>query len=262
MAFVYADRVRETTQTTGTGTMSLQGAPAQFQPFSVVGNGNTCDYCVLSGNGTDWETGNGTYTLSGATLSRDSVYASSVGGSLISLTGISTVFLTPSAKKIPRVRTLTASSSATLDFTGLDTTGNRYRVVGKDLLPATNAVIAELIIGTGSIPTYQSSSYEWSLAMINSNATASTGNTEAGSYWQVGSTNISSTGTGVSFDFMFTGSSLWGVVKNKNNDGHWYASYFQGEWTGGSSGTALRFQFSSGNVTSGKIAIEETSWIT
>lgn len=261
MAFIYADRVRETTQTTGTGTMSLQGAPAQFQSFSVIGNGNTCDYCVLSGNGSDWETGSGTYTLSGATLSRDIIYASSVGGGAITLAGISTVFLTPSAKKIPRVRTLTAVSSATLDFTGLNTGTNRYRVIGKDLLPATNTVIAELIIGTGSTPTYQGSSYEWCLSQINSNNAAATANTEAGSYWQVGSTNVSNTGTGVSFDFMFTGSSLWGVTKNKNTDGHWYATFFQGEWTGGASGTAIRFQFSSGNITSGSMAIEESTWI-
>jgi hypothetical protein len=103
MAQIYADRVKETTATTGTGTITLAGAPSQFQTFSAgVGDGNTCDYCVLSGNGTDWETGNGTYTLSGTTLSRTTIYASSNSGSAISLTGTSTVFLTQPAKENER----------------------------------------------------------------------------------------------------------------------------------------------------------------
>jgi hypothetical protein len=91
---VIADRVKETTATTGTGTLTLAGAATQFQSFGAVGNGNQCNYCILGGNGTDWETGIGTYTLSGTTLSRDVVLASSNSGSKISLTGTSTVFLT------------------------------------------------------------------------------------------------------------------------------------------------------------------------
>lgn len=260
MGLVYADRVRESTTTTGTGTVTLLGAPPQFQTFSVIGDGNTCDYCILSGNGSDWETGSGTYTLSGNTLSRTTIYASSASGSAISLTGTSTVFLTPPSKRIARIKTLTASSSATLDFTGLDSSLSRYRVIGKDLLPATNTVIAELIIGTGSTPTYQATSYEWSLASIGSSAVSSNASSEVGTYWQIGTTNVSNSGTGVSFELSFVGSSIMGIVKNKNTDGHWYSSYTQGEWTGGASGTALRFQFSSGNIASGKIAVEELWW--
>lgn len=100
---VYADRVKETTTTTGTGTLNLGGAATGgFQTFvSGVGSGNICDYCLLSGNGTDWETGSGTVTSgSPATLSRDTVYASSNSGSKISLTGTSTVFVTNPARRV------------------------------------------------------------------------------------------------------------------------------------------------------------------
>jgi hypothetical protein len=80
MAFVVADRVKETTTTTGQGTVTLGGASAGFQSFAAVGNGNTTYYCIAAQTGTEWEVGIGTYTASGTTLSRDSVFSSSAGG--------------------------------------------------------------------------------------------------------------------------------------------------------------------------------------
>lgn len=102
MVTVFSDRVKETTATTGTGTVSLAGAATQFQSFVAgIGNGNRCDYCLLSGNGSDWEVGSGTVTSgSPSTLSRDVIFASSNSGSAISLVGTSTVFCTNSAKQI------------------------------------------------------------------------------------------------------------------------------------------------------------------
>lgn len=79
MPLVLADRVKETTTTTGTGTITLLGAATGFQAFSVIGNGNTT-YYTIAGQGTnEWEVGVGTYTASGTTLSRDTVLSSSAG---------------------------------------------------------------------------------------------------------------------------------------------------------------------------------------
>lgn len=79
MALVLKDRVQETTATTGTGTVTLAGAVLGYVAFSTVGNGNTTYYCIVDNVTGDWETGIGTYTLSGTTLSRDTVYANSAG---------------------------------------------------------------------------------------------------------------------------------------------------------------------------------------
>jgi len=75
MAFVIKDRVKETTTTTGTGTLTLAGALNGFDAFSEIGNGNNTYYACT--DGTNFEVGIGTYTLSGTTLSRDTVLESS-----------------------------------------------------------------------------------------------------------------------------------------------------------------------------------------
>ena len=81
MAFVLADRVKETTTVTGTGPATLLGAATGFQSFSAIGNANTT-YYTIQGT-TEWEVGIGTYTSSGTSLSRDTVLASSNSGSLV-----------------------------------------------------------------------------------------------------------------------------------------------------------------------------------
>jgi hypothetical protein len=83
MALVLADRVRETTTVTGTGTATLLGAVSGYQSFAAVGNANTTYYVIANQSASEYEVGIGTYTSSGTTLSRDTVLASSNGGSLV-----------------------------------------------------------------------------------------------------------------------------------------------------------------------------------
>lgn len=96
MAFVLADRVKETTTTTGTGTLSLGGASAGYQSFAVgIGDGNATYYCISHTTATEWEVGVGTYTASGSTLSRDKVIASSNSNVAVPFSsGIKNVFVT------------------------------------------------------------------------------------------------------------------------------------------------------------------------
>jgi hypothetical protein len=100
MALVVKDRVRETTTTTGTGTITLGGAATGFQSFSVIGDANTTFYTIQLSNTNEWEVGIGTYTLSGTTLSRDTILESSNGGSAVNFSGgIKDVFVTYPAEK-------------------------------------------------------------------------------------------------------------------------------------------------------------------
>src|SRR5208282_147009 len=96
MAFIgpyFYDRVRETTTTTGTGQLTLLGASGANQAFSVVGNGNTCTFCIQGQTGTSWEVSAGTWST-GNLLSRDVCLASSNSGSFVNLSaGTYDVFL-------------------------------------------------------------------------------------------------------------------------------------------------------------------------
>jgi hypothetical protein len=102
MALVLKDRVKETSTTAGTGTLTLAGASAGFQSFSAIGNGNTTYYAIVDSTAGTWEVGIGTYTSSGTTLSRDTVLSSSNSGSLVTFSSNSKdVFVTyPSEKSV------------------------------------------------------------------------------------------------------------------------------------------------------------------
>jgi hypothetical protein len=98
MAFVVKDRVKETTTTTGTGTITLAGAVSGFQAFSAIGDGNTTYYTIAGGS--EWEVGVGTYTSSGTTLSRDVILESSNAGSAVNFSaGVKDVFVTYPAER-------------------------------------------------------------------------------------------------------------------------------------------------------------------
>jgi hypothetical protein len=123
MALVLADRVKETTTSTGTTAITLAGAVTGYQTFLLaIGNANTTYYTIADQTGANWEVGIGTYTTIGNTLSRDTVLASSNAGALVVfLTGTKDVFVTyPAERALYTGGPLGTPSSGTLtNATGL-----------------------------------------------------------------------------------------------------------------------------------------------
>ena len=102
MAFAVADRVRETTTTTGTGTLNLGGAVSGFRTFvSGIGDGNVTYYAIVHRTAAEFEIGIGTVTdASTDTLSRTTVLSSSNSNSAVTFSaGTKDVFCTQPASK-------------------------------------------------------------------------------------------------------------------------------------------------------------------
>ena len=102
MAFVLNDRVKETTTTTGTGTVNLAGAETGFESFVAgIGNSNTTYYAIVHQSLDEFEVGLGTITdASPDTLARTTVISSSNSDSAVNFSaGTKDVFCTLPASK-------------------------------------------------------------------------------------------------------------------------------------------------------------------
>ena len=83
MALVVADRVKESTTTSGTSDFVVGGAKTGFVTFaSALSNSDTTYYCCVEGN--DYEVGLGTWTTSTSTLARTTVLDSTNSGNKVS----------------------------------------------------------------------------------------------------------------------------------------------------------------------------------
>lgn len=120
MALVLADRVKETTTTAGTGTVTLDGASTGFQSFAVIGNANTTFYTIAGQGSNQWEVGIGTYTSSGTTLARTTVLSNSAGtqpSALDFAAGTKDVFVTYPAGKSVNLNASDVAVIPTLNLT-------------------------------------------------------------------------------------------------------------------------------------------------
>jgi len=138
MALVVADRVKETTSTTGTGAYSLAGAEDSFQAFGdVLSNSDTTYYAIT--DGTYWEVGVGTYTSSTDTLARTTILESSNSDAAVNWTaGEKQIFATMPAEKV-----VYKDANGSLPNTDVDGT-----------LTASNLVISDKITHEGDTNSY------------------------------------------------------------------------------------------------------------
>jgi hypothetical protein len=130
MALIIKDRVKETTTSSGTGSITLDGAETKYVSFgSVLSNSDTVYYAIEhSGSGTDeWEVGLGTYTSSTNSISRDTILASSSSGSAVNFSvGSKSIFAT-----YPADKAIYENAAGHVDISGNITVGGT--VDGRDL---------------------------------------------------------------------------------------------------------------------------------
>jgi hypothetical protein len=108
------NRAKMTTTTVGTGTITLGSAASGFQTFAAAGVVNADVVRYVIEEGTAWEIGNGTYTATGTTLARSLLSSST--GSLLSLGGNATVYVTATAEDFNELALLASPA-----FTGTPT---------------------------------------------------------------------------------------------------------------------------------------------
>lgn len=122
MALVLKDRVKETSVSTGTGAIALDGATGAYQTFSTIGNGNTTYYAIAGQTTAEWEVGIGTYNSGTDSISRDTILASSNSGSIVTFSaGTKDIFITyPSEKGVWVDASGTSNYAATIGSTAVN----------------------------------------------------------------------------------------------------------------------------------------------
>jgi len=149
MAHVVADRVRETTTTTGTGTYTLAGAVTGFETFGSIGNTNTTYYCCT--DGTNFEVGVGTYASSGTTLARTTILQSSNSDSAVNWSaGTRQIFCTlPAEKSVIEDASNNVAIAGVLTSTGLTIGSAAITEAELEILDGASVTTTELNIIDG-----------------------------------------------------------------------------------------------------------------
>ena len=98
MALVLLDRVQQTGTANTTVSFTVTGSVAGYQSWSAVGNGNTTYYGASDSSG-NWEVGLATYSTTGPTVTRTTIFASSNAGAAVTFSGTVNVWVDYPATK-------------------------------------------------------------------------------------------------------------------------------------------------------------------
>ena len=196
MAYIVADRVKETTTVTGTGPATLAGAASGYRSFaSQLSIGDTCAYVIVNSNASEWETGIGTYSAVN-TLTRTTVHASTNANTPVVFTaGVKDVFMGPTADSLVDYNPVTgAISNATWNGSTISTSKGG---TGLTALGTANQALA-----------------------VNSAGTALEYHTVVGSVASAdGSVTVSQTGQAVDLSVAVAAATTNVIVQVRNNTG-------------------------------------------
>ena len=145
MAFLVADRVRESSASTGITTFTLTGAALGYQTFlAAIGNGNSTYYVISNLGVNEWEVGIG--TVSASTLQRTTVLASSNAGALVDFTaGSKDVFVT-----YPAEVAVFAGNAVTLTNKTISGADNTLSNIGNSSLTNSSLTVGTTNIALGA----------------------------------------------------------------------------------------------------------------
>jgi hypothetical protein len=177
--------------------------------------------------------------------------------------GAAPTWTTPSVGAMTLISTLTASSSASFEWTGLSGY-DKYFVIF-DGITGTNSVTMQMQVGTGSGPTYLTSNYSCSYFAIDSTGATSAISSVLGSVPLSQFTIINSGTSGRFNGFLEIG----GMINGADASAWWHTLFVNN--TSGNTGscngrtffpisnttvkTAIKIYMSSGNITSGKATL-------
>ena len=267
MSITLADRVRETTETAGAGTVDLAGAEVGFQGFVAgAGDGAVVYYCIVGQSGGsaegEWETGIGTVTDAAPdTLSRDTVLGSSNGGAAVNFSaGTKDVFLTvPAAAPVIGMEVYEPSGVATLD---IPTGGyEAVKIVGW-LRPATDASQTSLRFSNDGGASFRAGAADYAWVRSDMSTSGAPGDAaDAADSQMILSGNIGDAEY-VSFDIMVLNQNTNGVYTSIVAQLQWWSpgDTFPTGFAGGSVLTAeinnaVRMLFSAGNIAAGRVVV-------
>lgn len=250
------------TGTPGTGTITLNAASTGYQTFAASG---VVDQEVLSyriDDGSNWEVGTGTYTVSGTTLSRGVVFSSNANA-LISATSaalISIVALAPDYSKVLLSEIVTAASQSNVTFSNIPQVYRdlEIRVRGRSTTAATSdSVIVQFNGDTGS-------NYSWTVTDIADNAVAGAVKTYATT--SIRTSDITAANSPANFSqgivatvFDYRGTTFaknvvtQGGVFQTNTTGGGFTESANAQWNSTAAITSLKVFLVSGNFVNGTV---------
>ncbi len=161
-----ADRVKESTTTTGTGTLTLDGAATGFQSFTTAFGNGVSVYYVIAG-GSEWEVGIG--TTGAGTLSRDTVLQSSnADAKVVFSAGTKDVFCSYVAD-----RAVTTVDAVTLTNKTISGASNTLSNIGNAALTNSSVTVNGTAIALGASGTVAAAAGTLTGATLASGVTAS-----------------------------------------------------------------------------------------